>query len=170
VSRYQAAYVLSTTGESAQAQKLLEALAKESPEDTLMNALELPRIRAKMEIAKGRPEHAIELLRPAIPLELSDAGPFSGPDAICTRGEAYLKMNQGNAAAAEFQKILDHRGLAASSPLYPLARLGLARAYALEGDKDKARTAYQDFLALWKDADPELPILKEAKTEYTKLQ
>jgi eukaryotic-like serine/threonine-protein kinase len=86
------------------------------------------------------------------------------------RGEAYLMLHDGNRAAAEFQKFVDHRGLVANFPWGALARLGLARAYAMQGDKAKARAAYQDFLTLWKDADPDIPILKEAKAEYAKLQ
>jgi eukaryotic-like serine/threonine-protein kinase len=86
------------------------------------------------------------------------------------RGQAYLQLRQGSAAAAEFQKMLDHRTMVSNSPLYSLARLRLARAYDLQGDSTKARTTYQDFLTLWKDADPDIPILKEAKAEYAKLQ
>ena len=86
------------------------------------------------------------------------------------RGEAYLMLHDGNAAAAEFQKFIDHRGVVVNSPWGALARLGLARAYAMQGDMIKARTAYQDFLTLWKDADPDIPLLKQAKAEYAKLQ
>jgi hypothetical protein len=86
------------------------------------------------------------------------------------RGEAYLAEKQGAAAGNEFQKILDHAGLVGNAPLAALAHLGLGRAYALPGDSAKSKTAYQDFFALWKDADPDIPILKEAKAEYAKLQ
>ena len=86
------------------------------------------------------------------------------------RGEAYLAARQGREAAIEFQKILDHRGIVLIDPIGALAHLQLGRAYALSGDQTKAKTAYQDFLTLWKDADPDIPILKEAKTEYAKLQ
>ena len=86
------------------------------------------------------------------------------------RAQAYLLAAQGKEAVAEFQKMIDHRGLVLNYPLGALARLGLARAYALQGDTAKARAAYQDFLALWKDADPDIPILKQAKAEYAKLQ
>jgi hypothetical protein len=89
---------------------------------------------------------------------------------IYIRSEAFLKTRDGVKAAAEYQKILDHRGLAPHSPLYSLARLGLGRAYALQGDTAKARAAYQDFFALWKDADPDVPVLKQAKAEYEKLK
>jgi predicted Zn-dependent protease len=86
------------------------------------------------------------------------------------RGEAYLLAKQGQEAATEFQKIINHRGLVANYPLGALTRLGLARSYALQGESAKARTAYSDFLNLWKDADPDIPILKQAKAEYAKLQ
>jgi eukaryotic-like serine/threonine-protein kinase len=86
------------------------------------------------------------------------------------RGEAYLAAHQGGAAAAEFQKILDHRGIVLNEPIGTLAHLGLGRAYALQADTAKAKAAYKDFFALWKDADPDIPILKEAKAEYAKLQ
>ncbi|PYV64848.1 MAG: hypothetical protein DMG97_33760 [Acidobacteria bacterium] len=86
------------------------------------------------------------------------------------RGEAYLDMNQGSEAAAEFQKILTHRGIVANGPIGALAQLGVARASVLEGENDKARSAYHDFFALWKDADPDIPVLKQAKTEYAKLK
>ena len=86
------------------------------------------------------------------------------------RGQAYLAAHNGSAATLEFQKLLDHRGIVVNFPLGALAHLGLARAYALSGDTAKAKTAYQDFLTLWKNADPDIPILKEAKSEYAKLQ
>jgi hypothetical protein len=87
---------------------------------------------------------------------------------VYLRGEAYLMLHDGNRAAGEFQKLIDHRGLVGNFQWGGLARLGLARAYAMQGDTVKARTAYQDFLTLWKDADPDIPILKQAKAEYAK--
>jgi hypothetical protein len=89
---------------------------------------------------------------------------------VFVRAEAYLSAQQGPAAAAEFQKILDHRGLLWNCATGALAHLGLARAYAMQGNTAKAKAAYQDFFALWKDADPDIPILKEAKAEFAKLQ
>jgi eukaryotic-like serine/threonine-protein kinase len=89
---------------------------------------------------------------------------------VYVRGEAYLAAHRGNEAAAEFQKILDQRGVVFNEPIGALAHLGLARAYLLQGDTAKAKTAYPDFLTLWKDADPDIPILKQAKAEYAKLQ
>jgi len=89
---------------------------------------------------------------------------------VFVRGDAYLSAHQGSQAAAEFQKILDHRGIVVNSPIGALAHLQLGRAFVMQGDTAKARAAYKDFLALWKDADPDIPILKEAKVEYAKLQ
>ena len=107
----------------------------------------------------------------ASPIELGEPTPFA--TFLCPvylRGEAYLMLHDGNRAAAEFQKFIDHRGQVVKFPWGALARLGLARAYSLQGNRAKARTAYQGFLTLWQDADPDLPILKEAKAEYAKLQ
>jgi hypothetical protein len=118
------------------------------------------------------PNRAIELLKVASSIELSSATAdltiFLCP--VYLRGEAYLMLHDGNRAAAEFQKFIDHRGVAMNFPWGALARLGLARAYAMQGDTAKTKSAYQDFLTLWKDADPDIPILKEAKAEYAKLQ
>ena len=110
---------------------------------------------------------AIELLQAAGPYEL---GSFGGLYPIFIRGAAYLAANHGSQAAAEFQKIPEHRGIVLNEPIGALAHLQIARAYAMEGNKGNARVAYQDFLALWKDADPDIPILKQAKAEYAKLQ
>jgi hypothetical protein len=110
-------------------------------------------------------------LQVASPIELDGAGNLTVLMCpVYLRGEAYLMLHDGNRAAGEFQKFIDHRGLVVNFPWGALARLGLARAYALQGDAAKARAAYQDFLTLWKDADPDVPILKEAKAEYAKLQ
>jgi hypothetical protein len=120
---------------------------------------------------RKNPNRAIELLKVASTIEL--ASPTNFTIIMCPaylRGEAYLMLHDGNAAAAEFQKFIDHRGVVVNFPWGALARLGLARACALQGDTAKARTAYQDFLTLWKDADPDVPILKEAKAEYAMLR
>jgi len=142
-------------------------LAKRFPSATLLNIVSLPTARAAIEIQRGNPAKAIEFLRPAGPYELGNHAQFI---PIYVRGLAYLRARQGVQAAAEFQKILDHRGVGPLSPLYALAHLGSARAYALAGETSKSRTAYQDFLALWKDADPDIPILQAAKAEYAKLK
>jgi predicted Zn-dependent protease len=130
-------------------------------------------IRAQLELSRGNAAKAVDLLQPAATYELGEG--IGSLNFVCIlpayiRGEAYLGAKQGSAAATEFQKLLDHRGLVANCWTGALAHLGLARAYAFSGDKAKARTAYQDFLALWKDADSDIPILKQAKAEYGKLQ
>jgi len=117
------------------------------------------------------PNQAIELVREAKAIELGT--PTNFPLFLCpvyVRGEAYLALHDGNRAAAEFQKFIDHPGLVSTFPWGVLARLGLARAYALQGETGKARAEYQDFLTLWKDADPDVPILKQAKFEYARLR
>jgi eukaryotic-like serine/threonine-protein kinase len=134
----------------------------------------LPTLRAKLAVNKGNAVHAIENLRAAIPNELGQTTSSNyGWGALCpifVRGEAYLVAHQGREAAAEFQKILDHAGIVLNSPIGALAHLQIGRAYAMAGDTGKARAAYQDFLTLWKDADPEIPIFVAAKSEYAKLK
>ena len=126
----------------------------------------IPMLRS---IIEHDPAKAVEDLEPARPLDFGGV-PGSEPNSVYERGLAYLRWRRGAEAATEFQKILSHRTVAATSATHPLSQLGLARSYVLEGDTAKARTAYQDFLALWKDADPDIPILNEAKAEYAKLQ
>ena len=168
-----AALALARAGDSARAQKMADELEKQNPVNTLIVGYWLPTIRAAIEINRNNPAKAVELLQAAnfyelgTPLPSPEFGAFLYPAYV--RGEAYLLLHKGNEAGAEFRKFLDHRGLVANCPLAPLAHLGLARAYALQGDAVKARAAYNDFLALWKDADPDIPILKEAKAEYAKL-
>jgi eukaryotic-like serine/threonine-protein kinase len=165
-----AAQVFARGGDAAQSQKLIGDLAKEWPFDTILNQVWLPVAQATNDIRRNQPAEAIARLESAAPYEWG--GPPSGAIywPVYIRGEAFLKARQGVKAAAEYQKILDHRGIGATSPLYSLARLGVGRAYALQGDTAKARTSYQDFFALWKDADADVPILKEARAEYAKLQ
>jgi serine/threonine protein kinase/tetratricopeptide (TPR) repeat protein len=153
-----AALALALCGEPSQAQALSDELGKRYPKDTLLNGVWLPTIRAAMELQLGNAGQAIEWLQAASRYE--GAGEF-WPQYV--RGQAYLRLKSGSEAAAEFQKILDHRGEAPLSALYPLAHLGLARASALAGDIGGSRKAYQDFLALWKDADADLPVLIEAR-------
>jgi tetratricopeptide (TPR) repeat protein len=159
------ATALAHCGEAGQAQSLADELVRRNPKDTLNNAVLLPVIRAALELHRGHPDQAIQFLQAAIPYE---AGVGFWPTYL--RGNAYLRWQKGAEAAAEFQKMLDHRGWGVLSPLYPLAHLGLARAAMLQGDTTKARKSYQDFFALWKDADADLPILIEAKKEYEKVK
>ena len=132
----------------------------------------LPTIHAQVALIRKDHSKAIDILQRAASYELGTPADRVSPALypVYVRGEAYLAARQGSESAAEFQKILDHRGVAVNEPIGALAHLGLARAYALRGDTAKSRAAYQDFLTLWKDADPDIPILKEAKAEYAKLQ
>ncbi len=171
-----AALALARAGDTAGAEKLATELDKTFPLDTLVQRYWLPTIRAAVALQRRDPNRAVELLKMASAIDLGQ--PTQANVDLCPvylRGEAYLMLHDGNAAAAEFQKFIDHRGVVVNFQWGALARLGLARAYALDAAKDpaardKARTAYQNFLTLWKDADPDIPILKEAKAEYAKLQ
>jgi len=165
------ALALAQCGDITMAEKLTAALDKEHPEDTLLHAISVPIVRAFAELQRGNAAAAVAGLEAGRPYELG-AGPGGYPAyrLVHVRGLVYLRMKDGEKAAAEFQKILDHRGLVPTSELIPLSQLNIGRAYALQGDVGKARTAYQDFLALWKDADPDIPILKEAEAEYAKLK
>ena len=169
-----AALALARAGDSAPAQKMGDDLAKRFPLNTVLNAYWLPTIRAAIEINRGNPSKAIEILNAAAPYELGAPNPeiedgrFLYP--VYIRGQAYLLSRRGSEAVTEFQKILDHPGLVENCPLGALAHLGLARAYAFEGDTAKSRAAYLDFFGLWKGADPNIPVLKQAKAEYVKLR
>ena len=162
-----AALALAYCNESGQAQTLIDELQKRFPKDTPTNAVLIPMIRAAMEMNRGNSTQAIQALQPAMRFEL---GNIPGLWLTHLRGQIYLRQKAGAEAAAEFQKILDHRGVEPASPLYPLAHVGLARAATLMGDTARARKEYQDFLALWKDADSDLPILVEARKEYEQLK
>ncbi len=161
-----AALALARAGDTSMAEKLAAELDKGYPVDTIVQRYRLPTIRAAIVLQRKDPNQAIELLQQTSPIELGDAGWLL---PVYLRGEAYLILHDGKSAAVEFQKFIDHRGLVANFPWGALARLQLGRAYTLSGDKNKARAAYQEFLGLWKDADPDIPILKEAKAEYAKL-
>ena len=173
--RYASALALAYAGDTGLAQNLTEELNKRFPEGTTVQFNYLPTVRAKLTLNRGNPSDALESLRAATPYELG-ATTFSGEYAwnglypAFVRGEAYLASRQGSEAAAEFQKILDHLGIVWDSPIGALALLQLGRAYAMSGDMAKSRAAYNDFLTLWKDADPDIPVLKQAKAEYAKLQ
>ena len=169
-TRTQAAYTLARAGDAGRSQKLTEQLAKEFPTDTFQNSVWLPVARATNLIRANQAGPAVDALEVTAPYEFGSPpnGAIYWP--MYVRGEAYLRLRNGAKAATEYQKILDHHGIAPNSPLYTLALLGLGRAYVLQGDSAKARQAYQDFFAKWKDADPDVPILKDAKEEYAKLQ
>ena len=171
-NRPMAALALAQCGDLANAQKLLAAEDKLRPQDTLLHKVFIPISEALGNLQRGSAAAAVSVLEESRPYEMG-AGPGAGRPvyrALYTRGLGYLQMKDGAKAASEFQKILGHRGLSAMSDLIPLAQLNLGRAYVLLGDMAKARTAYQDFLAMWKDAEPDVPVLREAKAEYAKLQ
>ncbi|MGA3176116.1 MAG: protein kinase [Candidatus Acidiferrum sp.] len=161
-----AALALARARDTAGAEKLATELDKTYPLDTLVQRYWLPTIRAAVALERKDLNGAIELLKAASSIELSGSGDLV---LVYVRGEAYLTLNDSNRAAAEFQKFIDHRGQVGSLIYGALARLQLARAYSLQGDTAKAKAAYQDFLTLWKDADPDIPILIAAKAEYAKL-
>jgi serine/threonine protein kinase/Flp pilus assembly protein TadD len=168
-----AALALASAGDSSGAQGIVEDLAKRFSEDTIVKFNYLPTIRAQLALKRNDGAKAVEILEAAAPYELGLAGGTSFSAnlyPVYVRGEAYLATKKGNQAATEFQKILDHPGVVLNEPIGALAHLGLARAYVLQGDTAKARTAYQDFLTLWKDADPDIPILIAAKSESSRLQ
>jgi len=166
-ARTDAAYALARSGDVARAESIVAEIAKDNPSNTMVNSFDLPVIRATIEIGRNNPAKAVELLQPVIPFDLSSQRAML---STYQRGRAHLALHKGTEAAAEFQKIVDHPGVALNSITAALAKLGLARAYAAAGDPAKARIAYQDFFALWKDADPTIPILTAAKSEYSKLQ
>ncbi|HEV2221459.1 MAG TPA: protein kinase, partial [Candidatus Acidoferrales bacterium] len=182
--QYAAALTFAYAGDDSKAQTLADDLAKKFPEDTIVQFNYLPTLRAKFALSGGRASEAITALEPAEPYELGgttdSAYGWNCLYPAFVRGEAYLGARQGSKAAAEFQKILDHPGIVLMEPIGALAHFGLARAYAMEAaaehgaDADaaraKARAAYQDFLALWKNADPDIPVLKQAKAEYARLK
>jgi eukaryotic-like serine/threonine-protein kinase len=155
------------SGNAKRSEQLAEDLAKKYPLSTWVNKLQVPVSRAAVETRQNHPERALDLLRITMPYELGGVAHFRPP---YRRGLAYLELQKGAEAAAEFQKILDHPGVDPLNGTRSLAHLGLARAYVLTGESGKSRNAYQDFFALWKDADPDIPILKQAKAEYAKLQ
>jgi serine/threonine protein kinase/tetratricopeptide (TPR) repeat protein len=169
----QSALAFALAGDSARAQSRVDDLDKRFPQNAIYQSVWLPTIRAQMELGHKNAPRSIELLQTAAPYEL---GMLSGSATnsclypVYVRAQAYLSAQQGQLAATEFLKILDHRGLLWNCATGALARLGLGRAYALQGDTAKARAAYEDFLTLWKDADADIPVLIAAKAEYAKLQ
>jgi serine/threonine protein kinase/Tfp pilus assembly protein PilF len=169
--RAMAALALARAGDTAGAEKLAAELDRTFPLDTLVQRYWQPTIRAAVALERKDPNRAVELLNLTSTVELSQ--PTNLTVILCPvylRGEAYLMLRDGDRAAAEFQKFIDHYGLVLNFPIGALARLGLGRAYAMQGKTVKARAAYQDFLTFWKDADPNTPVLKEAKAEYAKLR
>ncbi|HLB88168.1 MAG TPA: tetratricopeptide repeat protein [Terriglobales bacterium] len=167
-----AALALARIGETARAKAIAEELEKNYPSETILKVYWLPAIKAATELNANNSTQAVLFLEPAVPYDLGGPPQFQlgtmYPAFI--RGQAYLLAHNGAAAAAEFQRVLDHSGIVLNFVTGSLAHLQIGRAYTLSGDTAKAKAAYQDFLALWKDADLNIPILKQAKAEYAKLQ
>jgi eukaryotic-like serine/threonine-protein kinase len=168
---FEAGLALAMAGDVNRAQALADDLAKRFPEGTIEQSVSVPTIRAQLALDRNDPERAIELLHSAAPYELAvGEGAPQGLFAVFVRGNAYLTEHKGNEAAAEFQKIIDHRGAVANGPIGALAHLQIGRAYLMAGETGRGKSGYNDFLTLWKDADPDTPVLKRAKTEYAKLR
>jgi tetratricopeptide (TPR) repeat protein len=159
-----AALALAASGELEEARKIAEEVSREYPQSTLWQNRDLPTIQAIVELWQNNPEKAVDLLRPAKRFEVS------GGACMYNRGRAFLALKKGEEGAAEFQKILDHPGITRFWMEYPAAIVGLARAKVLMGDEAGARKSYEEFLEMWKDADPDVPLLLEAQAEYAELQ
>jgi eukaryotic-like serine/threonine-protein kinase len=173
--QYGAAFAFALAGDATRATAMTNDLEKRLPEDTAVRFSYLPTLRAALALNRNDPVKAIDSLQITLPHELGSPpsaylGLFGTLYPVYMRGNAYLAAHQSTQAAQEFQKILLHRGVVLSDPIGALARLQLGRSYTLTRDKEKARAAYDDFLNLWKDADPGIPVLKEARAEYEKLR
>ena len=172
---YGAALALALSGDSAQAENLARDMEKRYPEDTSVRFSYLPVIRAVVAVQHDESSKAIEALRTSVPYEMgsprsSQTAFFGSLYPLFFRGEALLAAHKGAEAANEFQKILSHRGIMIGDPVFVLAHIGLARSYALSGESAKARAQYEQFFALWKNADPACPILMRAKAEFRNLR
>jgi len=167
-----AALTYAFTSDQQKAQSLADVMAKQFPQNTLVQFNYLPAIRARIALDGGHPGEALDLLKPARPYELGQPAQIMLLNLypVYIRGEAYLAAHDNKAAIGEFQEILEHPGMSVNEPIAALAHLGIARAHAAQGEKDRARSSYQDFLSLWSEADPALPVLKQAKAEYAGLQ
>jgi tetratricopeptide (TPR) repeat protein len=169
-----AAFALALSGDLPESQRLAAALEKSLPEDTPVQFEYLPTLKGLAALAHQTPSDAVERLQRVTPYKFALPGTaffgkFGGLYPAYIRGESYLVAGRGQEAAAEFQKVLNHRGIVLADPIGALAHLQLGRAYALSGDMTKAKDAYKEFLSLWKDADTDLPVLKRASADYAKL-
>ncbi len=170
--QYKAAIALALGRDVVGAENLANEMRRRYPENLIMRRQRIPTIQALVALDRNHVATAIEVLD-SIPIEVWESTPYNKIDdflPVYVRGEAYLAAHRGAEARAEFQKILDNRGIIVNQPIGALAHLQIGRAYAMQGDVAKAKAAYHDFLTLWKDADPDIPILREAKDEYAKLQ
>jgi tetratricopeptide (TPR) repeat protein len=171
--QYATALALALNGNAVRAEALADDLGKRFPEDTIVRFNYLPTLHAQLALSRNDASKAIEFLQVAVPYELgqpSVSGVLTSFYPVFVRGQAYLATHQGSEAAAEFQKILDHRGIVLNEPIGALAHLQIGRAYAMQGDAAKAKAGYQDFLTLWKDADSDIPVLIAAKAELARLK
>jgi predicted Zn-dependent protease len=159
-----AAHILAEAGDEARARDLMMEVTKESPTDTMVHSVFVPMVKALIEMNRGRGEEAIALMNAAMPYDRAL------PGSRRIRALAYLRARRGPDAVQEIRAILDLRSLEPTNPIYSVLRVELARAYALSGDTAKSRQSYQDFLALWSDADPDLPLLQKARDEYARLR
>ena len=173
--QYAAGLALALSRDSSRSEALAGDLEKRFPEDTFVRFTYVPVLGALSALKRGKPAEAVERLHTALPYELAVNGLnfahfyLGGLHSAYVRGEALIAAHRHAEAAAEFQKILDHRGIVGLDPIGTLAHVQLGRVFALSGDKAKAKVAYQYFLAFWKDADPDIPILRTAKAEYARL-
>jgi tetratricopeptide (TPR) repeat protein len=169
-TRWAAALAYAAAGDAAKSASLLESAVREVPDNRFIQAMIGVEVRAMQQLARNQPAEAVSTLEAIRSYEFGTGPRAVGATPPFVRGLAYLKLHDGGKGAAEFERVLDHRGAASWSIEYPLSQLYLGRGYAMQGDLAKARTAYQDFFALWKDADPDIPLLKDAKSEYEKLK
>ena len=164
------ALALARAGDVSQAQRLADTISRDNPSNTILQNSSLPAIRAAIRMQTNDPAGAIELLRPALHYELARPGGITPLYPVYIRGLAYLRLGDGRHASAEFQKLLDHPGLIRMDVIGALSHLQMARAQKLAGDRAAAEKSYADFLDLWKDADPDIPVYKQAKAEYALLK
>ena len=172
---YAAALALGLSGGSSRSEALAGDLEQRFPEDTFVTFTYVPVLRGLAELRRGKPEDSVERLQVALRYELAANGLnfesyYGGLHSAYVRGEALMAARRYAEAAAEFQKVLDHPGIVGTDPIGVLAYLQLGRVFVLSGDRTKAKAAYETFLALWKDADADIPVLKHAKAEYARLQ
>jgi hypothetical protein len=168
-SKIALALALARSGQTAEAGKLADEISAERPEDTLVRHYFIPTIRAAMKLRQHDPTTAIALLRGTAKYDLAFTGSVDSVYPAYIRGLAYVGLGDGRSAAAQFQKLIDNPGFSMRHVISPLARLQLARAQKMMGDSTSARKSYEEFLSIWKNADPDIPVYRQAKAEYAEL-